>query len=417
MVSKTVNAFTLIAAISLGAASIIAPADVEGSEVIIQPSILLNEEYNDNVFLTSAPQYDDFITRVAPSLSVEYLAPKWDWKLNYTYDYRYYARKAIDNDSTNTLNLSNTNRIASDFLFLVVQDQYSRVSLDVTRDYTQQSNFVNQSDRNLFIVNPYLLLQPLSLMTVTTGYIFMNTWYKDPLATDRRDHIGYADVRQDLSPRSAVIAGVKHTLDINDVEGYTQDDLYLGMSHEYAEKAMITFKAGRSWFDFESSGRVSQVFWDAILTQRFPTFTILYETELRYAPDPLLNLQKEDRYFVTVKKDDDRSSMFISSGIVEYRNAENNQLQNTSYQMSGSISHNMTTKSKLTLDLWVERLKYNQMGQSVDTYYTGLLYEYAVRHDITLALNYRYTNVYSQVNALGTYDNNRFSVELRKLFY
>jgi len=134
----------------------------------------------------------------------------------------------------------------------------------VTRDYTLESYAVNQSDRNLFTINPYLALKPLSQMTVTTGYIFMDTWYKDPSSIDRTDHIGYADVGQDLSPRSTLIAGVKHTLDINSVEGYTQDDLYMGLHHEYAENSTVTVKVGNSWFNSDTIGRDSQVFWDAL---------------------------------------------------------------------------------------------------------------------------------------------------------
>jgi hypothetical protein len=413
---KAGKALIPIAAIILGAVSIIAPADVEGSEFRVQPSILLSEEYNDNVLLTAKNRYDDYITRTAPSLSVVYRAPNWEWNIAGNYNYLYYAKKTISDDSYYTLDLTTKNRIVADILFLDVNDQYSRVSLDVTRDYTQESNFVNQSDRNLLTINPYFVLKPFSHMTVTTGYIYMDTWYKDPLAIDRTDHIGYTDVRQDLSPRSAMIAGVRHTLDINTVEGYTQDDLYLGLYYEYAENSTVTVKAGNSWFDFESKDRVSQVFWDAILIKRYPTVTITYETGLRFIPDPLLNLRREDRYLVTVRKDVERLSLVVSGGLIEYREAEHKHLENTNYLLSGTISHNITTKSKFILDLAAERLDDNQAGTSLETYRTGIRFEYLAMEKLTLALDYRYTNVYSPDISSGTYDNNRFTVELRKVF-
>jgi hypothetical protein len=393
-----------------------APADVAGSEFRIQPGFAMSEEYNDNVLLTAGSKYDDYITRTAPSLSAVYRAPNWEWDVDYNFNYLYYAKRTTQNDSSYTLNFVNKNKIIENVLFLDVRDQYSRVSLDVTRDYTKESNFVNQSDMNLLTINPYFVLKPLSQMSLTTGYIYMDTWYKDPLAIDRTDHIGYADVRQEISPRSAMIAGVRHTLDINTVEGFTQDDLYLGQYYEYAENSTVTFKAGNTWFNFEGKGRVSQVFWEATITQRYPTVTVTYETGLRFIPDPLLNLRREDRYLATIRKDVERTSLVVSGGYIEYREAEHNNLENTSYRLTGTISHNFTTKSKLTLDLAAERLDDNQAGTSIETYRTGVRVEYLAQEMLTLALDYRYTNVYSPDNYSATYDNNRFMVELRKVF-
>jgi hypothetical protein len=416
VINKVGKALIFIAAIVLGAVSLNAPADVEGSELRFQPSILLSEEYNDNVLLTTESKYDDYITRTAPSFSAVYRAHNWEWNVDYNYNYLYYAKKTTRDDSSFDLNLVNKNMIIEDVLFLNVRDQYSRVSLDVTRDYTKESNFVNQTDRNLLTINPYFVLKPLSQMSITTGYIYMDTWYKDPLAIDRTDHIGYADVRQDFSPRSAMIAGVSHTLDINTVEGYTQDDLYLGQYYEYAENSAVTFKVGNTWFDFENKGRVSQMFWEATIIQRYPTVTVTYETGLRFIPDPLQNLRREDRYLATIRKDVERTSLVVSGGLIEYREAEHNHLENTSYQLTGTISHSITTNSKLTLNLAAERLDDNQAGTYLETYRTGVRLEYFPREKLTLALDYRYTNVYSPYISSGTYDNNRFTVELRKIF-
>jgi len=111
-----------------------------------------------------------------------------------------------------------------------------------------------------------------------------------------------------------VIAGVRHVLDITQIEEFTQDDLSLGLYYEYAENSLLTLKAGNSWFDFESTGRTTQVFWDATITQRYPTITITYETGLRFIPDPLRNLRREDRYVATIRKDSERTSLAVSGG-------------------------------------------------------------------------------------------------------
>ena len=400
----------------LSAAWLAAPDDVEGSEFRFQPTLVLSEEYNDNVFLTPENGIDDYITTVSPSLHLLYNAPFWDWDVDYKYLYRYYADTADKTDSSHTLSLANRNRIIKDVLFLNVRDDYTRVSLDVTRDYTQESNVVNQSDRNIVTVNPYFVLRPTSQMTVTAGYSYLSTWYRDPAAVDSTDHIGAVDLTQDLSPRSSVIAGFKYTYDENNLGGYTRDDVYLGQHYEYADNSMITATIGNSWFDFERTARATQVFWDVVVTHRYPTVTISYETGLRNIPDPLRGLRREDRYVVTIRRDVERTSLLISGGIREYRDAEFKHLENTSYRLNGAVSHAVTTTSKILLDLTTERLVDNRTGADIDRYLTGVRYEYVSMENLTLALDYRYTNVYSPDVYAVNYFNNRFTVELRKVF-
>jgi hypothetical protein len=413
---KTGSGLILIAVIILGAMSIIAPVDVEGSEFRFQPSMTLSEEYNDNVFLTTENRSADYITAIAPSLSMVYLAPKWDWNVSYNYNLNYYARRTRSDDTSQSLSLLNKNRIISDVLFLDLSDRYSRVSLDVLRDFTQESNFVNQSDMNYLTINPYLVVKPLSKMTVTTGYIYTDTWYKDPIAIGRTDQVSYVDIRQDISPRSALLAGARHTLDINAVEGYTEDDLYLGLYHDFGEDSVVTAKVGKTWTDFEITGRTTAVFWEGTITQKWPTVTVTYETGVRLIPDPLLNLRREDRYLVTISKDFERTSLMVSGGLIEYREAHHNNLENTSYRLTGVLSHAITTKSRMLLNLNTERLDDNQAGTSTERYLAGVRLEHQATEKLTLALDYRYANAYSPDISSVNYFNNRFLVELRMVF-
>jgi hypothetical protein len=416
IIYKTGSILISIAVIILGAMTIIAPADVEGAEFRFQPGITLSEEYNDNVFLTTENRSDDYITAIAPSLSIVYLAPSWDWNVSYNYNLNYYAKKTRSDDSSQSLNLANKNRIISDVLFLDLSDRYSRVSLDVLRDYTQESNFVNQSDMNSLTINPYLVVTPLSRMTVTTGYIFTDTWYKDPLAIGRTDQVSYVDIRQDITPRSALLAGARHTLDINAVEGYTEDDLYLGLYHDFGGDSVVTAKAGKTWSDFEITGRTTAVFWEGTITQRWPTVTVTYETGVRLIPDPLLNLRREDRYLVTISKDFERTSLMVSGGLIEYREAHHNNLENTSYRLTGVLSHALTEKSRILLNLTTDRLDDNQAGTSTERYLADVRLEHQATEKLTLALDYRYTNAYSPDISSVNYFNNRFLVELRMVF-
>jgi len=95
---------------------------------------------------------------------------------------------------------------------------------------------------------------------------------------------------------------------------------------------------------------------------------------------------------------------------------EHKHLENTNYQVTGTLSHAMTKKSRITLDLAAERLDDNQAGTSTERYLTGVRFEHLAMEQLTLALDYRYTDVYSPDTDGETYTNNRITVELRKVF-
>ena len=413
---RTGNALIYFMVVLLSALSMMAPDHVAGAEFRLQPAIALSEEYNDNIFLVPEKMEYDYITRIAPSINIKYKGPFWDWDVDYVYDYLRYARHHISQDQTHTLNLANHTRIIDEYIFLDIRDNYARVSLDPARDYTQESTFVNQTDRNTLTVNPYFIIRPTSQMTVTTGYAYSNIWYKDPTAIDQAEHIVYTGLRQDLSRRSIMTAGIRHMQNKNSDQDYTQDDVYLGQTYEYVENSTLAVAVGNSWFDRKDAEKTSQVYWDANFTHRYSTMTVTYETGLRFIPDPNEILRREDRYLASITKAVERTSLTVSGGLKEYRNIINKHLENSSYGVNGKMSHAITTKSTIILNLGAERLKDYQVYTKVDRYLTGVRFEHLAAETLTVALDYRYSNVYSPDVYTDNYYNNRLSIEIRKVF-
>ncbi len=393
-----------------------APVRVEGAESLFQPAVLASEEYNDNIFLSPDHPIDDFITRIVPSFQFMYRAPFWDWDATYAYDYQYYALSDFAKTDTHRASLANQTRIVKDVLFLKIRDDYTRVSLDVARDFTQESNLVQQSDQNIFITNPYLVIKLTNKTNMTAGYLYRNVWYKDSALIGLADHVGYAELDHGLTSRMSVTAGVRHTLELNTIEEHTQDDAYLGLGYELTNDSTIAGMAGYSWFDFEIEGRTEQMYWDAVLTRRFPKVTFIAETGLRYIPDPLRGLTREDRYLATVRRDDERTTWSVSGGVLEYREPVHKNLQTTVSRLSGSVRHAITVKSAISVNIGVDWIHDYLADIKTERYLTGARYEYSAGEKLLLALEYRYSDVYSPDFYLYNYHNNRVSVEVRKTF-
>jgi hypothetical protein len=402
--------------------TLLLPVGPAAAEYRLHTEVTASEEYNDNIFLTRRDSEFDYITRVIPSIGITYKAPLWDWDASYAYDYRYYARAAFRHDETYTVSLTNLTRLAKDLLFLAVRDTYSRVSLDLARDFTQQSLFVNQSDQNILSANPYITLHPGARTSVNVGYIYQNIWYKDPIAIDKIDHITYAEMAHDLSSQLKMTITGRYTQDTNRIQDYNQSDLIAGMRYEYLDGSFLFGSIGNTWVRVASGESSTQIFWNAGFTHSFPKFKFFFETALSYPNDPKNVLRREDRYAATIKREVERTSLGATASLTEYRNAQTKHLESSTYSVSGTISHSITEQSKILAELTIQRLEDNVNDTYSDLYLSGVRYEYHGWENGTLAFTYRYTNSYSPdvydpaLYNTSNYQNNRIMIEFTNKF-
>jgi hypothetical protein len=68
------------------------------------------------------------------------------------------------------------------------------------------------------------------------------------------------------------------------------------------------------------------------------------------------------------------------------------------------------------LDESIERLEDNQRNTAISLWESGIRFARRIWANLTLALDYRYTNSYSHNSYSDNYVNNRIIVELRKTF-
>lgn len=420
MRSKVRIALVCCAGLLYGICSLAAPLGVEGADMNAEPSITLGEEYNDNPLLRRNNKVEDYITSVSPAIHVLSNSPLWDWDVAYAYTYRYYVRRTLSDDSANTLNLVNRTRVIDQYLFLDVTDIYNRVSLDVARDYTQESNVVNQTDTNTLYANPYFRLKLTKQSILTLGYGYRNIWYKDTSAADSDENIGYIEMKQDVSSRLTVTSKVLHDDQTFHQNGarthWKRDDVSVVPGYEFAEGSLLTLGAGNSWFDFGDGRRNSQVFWDAGILHRYSTITASFMTGASYVPDPLYRERRLEQYVAAIKRDTDRLSLGMSAGMRHYRSVETKDIVATSRFVTGVMSHQVNEKVKLSLDATVDRNKDDVLHTSTVRYLGGLRLERLLAEGLTLAGIFRYSSVYTPEDYAGSYDNNRVTIELRKVF-
>jgi len=400
---------------------LLSATQVFGADSYIKPKITVSEEYTDNVF-DDLTNKSDFITRVQPGLLLKYSAPLWDWNLDYAYDYRYYAKGSRAHDSTQNINGTGLVKIIDEKLFLELSDVYSRVSLDVARNTTNESLFAQQTDQNVGSVSPYLVLHPSGQLTLKTGYRYTNTWYKDPQAIPNQVNAGFFNSSYEFSPKFFMTGDYTFSREIPR-RGLTfnRQEAYLGPRYEYADKSFVFAKGGVIATDFDGGSHQVDPTWNAGLTHTFDPVTANLSTGATYTADPLGTSTLQTSYSASLTKILQRGSLTLqgsyvklsteSTGVVSGNNQDNN-------TYSGSLGGTYELLMDLTGNLGLTYQKYHDLNVdgTTDRYFVDCGLNYNFGRDLTAGLSYKYSDYSSAVIAQDNRRVNRVILEAKKVF-
>ncbi|GBD99295.1 hypothetical protein BMS3Abin07_01330 [bacterium BMS3Abin07] len=390
----------------------------EGAESELKSSVVVSEEYTDNIFLADKDKKDDYITRVRPNITFDYNSPLWQWNLSYTLDYRIYAKNSKQEDPTHILNGMTNIALIKNFFFVKVKDDYRRVSLSATRDYTKESLFVNQSDRNKLDLNPYFLIALDPAVKLTTGYIYSNIWYKEKNGIDKTDNIGYVALDVDLSRKIVLTPGYRYIQENSgvDAQDFNAQDIFLGARYEYWEKSNIYFKVGYGQVDFKEKDTYRAMYWDAGITHTLNTTRISLKTGRSYDENPTGNPLVKDSYRLSIADERKRTTISLSAFLSRYTDTVTKDLTNVTYGTSGYIRYALTPRLSGKIDGTFDRYERKLKDTYTRRYIAGLRFDYTILENFSLALAYRYTDSYSPGISGDNYRSNRATVEIKKVF-
>lgn len=393
--------------------------ECKAAEVKFQPSLAVSEEFNDNIFLTQEGKVSEFITHVLPGFSLNYTAPALTSDIIYTFDYRHYARGSHGDEITHVGNAKGELTVLENFLFVDIADSYQRVSLDVARDTTQESPFLNQSDQNIFTVSPYFVWHPGTQTTLKTGYSYIDTWYRDPTAVGKKDHNAFIYGTRELSPHSSIDVGYTYTNEQTSISDFNRHNGYAGFRYVYGEGSFINAQGGGTYYKYNDGRIFTSPFWNAGITHAFGEVTAQLGTSVNFTEDPLHNTIQERDYFGKVNKKFQRGNANLQ---IMYSEFEDTRAKNTfSKRMLlgfGGV-YEFTSQLKGTLDISGER--FTQLS-SLDFPYrviakTGASYD--IKENFFVSLNYSHETNFRHANFdspdIGV-QVNRVVLELRKTF-
>ncbi len=243
-------------------------ASFSWAEFTYTPSILLREEYNDNIHLTPTDRRSDFVTTINPIITLAYTSSLLTLALDYGFEFKIYARNHEDNETNLTdaqrAKLETTVSLYKDIVKLRVFDQYWRVPKDVREATAIGNTLVNMTDSNLLDVNPYMEYPLTGSLKARVSYDYTNQWYRDSLLSKYQSHTIEAGLIKELSQKITVTALYDYIITnyTNQVD-YTRQNAKAGIQYQVTPKLSLGGTGGYTWFDFQELGNRSYPIWSA----------------------------------------------------------------------------------------------------------------------------------------------------------
>jgi hypothetical protein len=393
------------------------PAHVSAAYLSFKPSVSVSEEFTDNVYEQSDNRRSEFISRLKPGFSLNYLSPFWSWDVAYNFDYRNYAKGSRDDEFNHDAAVKGNVVLVKNFLYLDVSETYRRVSLNVARPLeTESSLFLNQSDQNTASISPYLVWRLRRDDTLKTGYRFTDTRYFGQGGIDKQEHRGFADLTHQFSSRFSATAGYAFTRLESSPTLFNKHEISSGLRYEYADKSFLFGQIGNSWQQFGNGVGVSYLFWNAGVTHDFRSVVVTLEAKSATAEDPLSVSTREMSYSAKLEKVLQRGMLGMTASYSEYTSDETNTTDRTRLAFSATGRYEFLRDLTGSLTATWERFKERAPGYLYRfTPVAGL--SYALKNDLSLGLTYTYVNSTGVSDMTsGAYQVNKVVLELKKLF-
>lgn len=394
---------------------ICATREVFGAEFTLRPSVDFVQEYNDNIFLTRDNRESDFISRVIPSVNMNYRAPFWNWQLDYMLNWWYYHKIGRSFDS-HTLNLNSDMNIIENFLFLNITDAYSNIALDERSASSVDNLNVNRTDTNTFAISPYIRYRITPVATLTAGYRYTNIWFREESGINRQVHTGYATIGYIFSPKLNASAGVEYTIDKPEGDEPENDraSAYVSAVYNLSPRTTLNGTLGRRWIDYENRDDSSDFYYNFGIVHRFHQTG---ELELRISSDVLTSAtygiyesRSEEliiRYGDTLRFD---GSVFHRKG--EYVETDT---EDEVYGITTGLEYRPDPRLTFRVSGSYEKGKFMPEDETSELYRASgeIAYQLARRASLILRDTY---SIYNGRTSLDDYKNNIIAILLRIAF-
>ncbi|MDA8155536.1 MAG: TIGR03016 family PEP-CTERM system-associated outer membrane protein [Actinomycetota bacterium] len=377
--------------------------DVWAGQFSISPSFSVQEQFDDNVFLTEKDRKADYITRLIPSVVLDYKAPLWNWNLAYSLDFRHFAKNTVSDNFAQNINLQNSTELIKKLFYIDASDTYAKTSLSLPINYSQQSLFLNQTDQNIATLKPYFKLKTGQSTTVAAGYSYQNIWYKSGLGVKKSVNSVFVEAKDDVSHSFELSAGGLYLADSNGLQDYYDTDVHVGSRYVYSNGSDLFFTFGHGNYVFAENGGSGEWAWDAGADRRFAAFSARLEASSGTVENPSGLPDKVDTYSASITTSSARTPVSVGLSLNEYTDLVTKALKDRSYGITGTVSHKFTRAFRGSVNLEFQRLEDKVAMSYSNLVISGMALNWQIARRAELSLGYQYIYSHSPLISMDRY--------------
>jgi len=379
--------------------------------VEFHPRLMVEEEFNDNIFLSDGNEVDDWITTVAPGISLNYTNRSVEASLDYSLYYQFYQEDADRNQD----NFEDVQRADANVLFFAGRPFTLRLTEAITREVIDESDrnaeyneLVNHSTVYHTTAVPEYSLQLMPTLSLVMGFTYDRFDYVDSRGNDSEEHEGRISLIKQLTSSTEIFGRGAYAIHQSDADGddFKRQDFTLGFTQQIGGRTTISAEGGYSKVDFRHDGNfdTDTVNWlvDTSYQLSEPlVFNIGYSQDFTTTTEDGLTKLRE----ASVGASYTRESLTASTTIF-WNNSDYVRLdrEDKAYGVRIDFSKSLSQVLTANIDAEYEQAKYSVLSEDVDRFTAGVSIDYAYRRFVA-SLGYRYRINESNVSD-NDYDNN-----------
>ncbi len=401
---------------------LISIASFSFAKLTITPSVSVKEEYNDNIFLESSDEEDDFITTIIPNIVIEYSPNKsFDLSLDYGLHYRFYRRHSYLDDTslkeTQNIDFQAQARPSSRFI-IDISDVYERILIDIKERVAEENVFFNMTQRNTFSVSPHMLIPLTSTVSTTVGYRYSNIWHEPVFSEDVEElvdsdnHTAFLTLNKKFPLR--INGALKYNYiayrpDLGDeedeIDKYDRHEGSVVIAYQIKPNFEVSGEIGESWFDYTRNDNTHISFWNIGTDYSKADTKLGVSYGYSFGDSSTVGVFKRRRFdllFETGKVL--RLTINPSRSTDTYLNIDR---KDKSTGVAMSISRPLTKNLDVLLNgLW-EKQKFLPEPEDEEVRITSIggRFDYNVSRSITTSFGYRYSNRDSNIEEEDFHNN------------
>ncbi len=376
----------------------------------IHPCLTLEEEYNDNIFLSDNNEEEDWITTVEPGISLNYDNRSLEAMVDYSLRYRFYK----DNSDENLDKFKDVQRANATALFfggrpftLRLAETISRETID-ERDDNEFNDIENRSTVYHSTVTPEYRWQLTQTFSLIFGYTYDRFDYVDSRGNDAEEHEGRFSLAKQLSSTTEVFARYAYALhqSDDDADEFDRQDYTLGLNQQLGSRTTIYVEGGYSEVEYDSGFDTDGTHWLVDISYQLSapvTLSLGYSQDFTTTAEDGLTEIQEVSFGATYEKESLTASTELFWNNSDYvRQNREDEAYGVRFDLSKPLARALTAN----FDAEYERAEYDDIitDEEVDRFTLGASLDYEYRRFLA-SLGYRYRINESDISG-GDYTNN-----------